>query len=289
MLREHDLIIEPRSKCPLYGTLRHESSALRAERLLVICHGFAATSRWGFIPALSEALVDATTATLALDFSRNGTRNCSGSIQDFQALRDNCYRIEEDDLAATVKAFHGTRPVESSAPHSCRVYDRFPEIFILGHSRGADSVLGFASRSSLVTGVITLNAKSTVRAITPIIAQRWRARGYWEEMDFKSGRRIPLGVEFLTELERGHDRIEQATRRLQCPLLAIHGERDQHTPSLHSTYLAQWASKGEVEIIQNADHFLGGEGNESCRENVGLVALAIKKFMNRVSTELRGS
>ncbi len=284
-----DLLIEHRSKYALYGTFRYQSPAPPTQRLLVLCHGFAATSRWGFIPALSEALVDATTATLALDFSHNGTTGSSGTLLDYQGLRDNCYRIEEDDLAATVDSFHINGTLHSSANPSGAAPDRFTEIFLFGHSRATDSILGFASRSSLVSGVITLNAKSRVRVVPPVIAERWRARGYWEEIDFGSGRRIPLGIEFLTELERSPNRIEQATRRLSCPLLAIHGGRDRHTPSFHSTYLAQWAAKGEVKLIPDADHFLGGPSDISWKLHVDQAAMAIKTFMNRVSAESTGS
>jgi pimeloyl-ACP methyl ester carboxylesterase len=152
-------------------------------------------------------------------------------------------------------------------------------MFLFGHSRGADSVLGFASRCSHVSGVIVLNAKSKVRAVSPEIAARWRTRGYWEEMDFGSGRRIPLGTDFLEEIERVETRIEHAARTLQCPLLAVHGGRDQHTPPSHSKILAEWAIRATMVLMPEADHFLTGPRPEDSELHVSRLTHYIRSFM----------
>ena len=79
-----------------------------------------------------------------------------------------------------------------------------------------------------VKGVVAWAAVSTFRRYTDSQRNRWKEAGYLEVPNTRTGQIMRLNVSLLEDLEEHPEELDilDAARRLQRPLLILHGEVD---------------------------------------------------------------
>ena len=213
----------------LDGVLHHpETGTPRAG--VILCHGMESNKESDKLVLLSQELARRGLLVLRFDFA------CAGQNGKFEEIT---YSGEVEDLQA---AFAFIRDRQAG------------KIAILGSSMGGTVALLFAAQQAGVTTVVTIAApvhpeRFTSRLLTPAQTQEWRETGH----TFYHGQRI--NVSLLHDLEKLN--VPKAARKISCPVLVLHGDRDDVVPVEEAHELCGYLSGSKkLVILRGADHRL---------------------------------
>lgn len=222
--------------------------------VVVICHGFKGFKDWGFFPFVAERLGGAGLAAVRFNFSHSGIEQDLENFTRLDLFAINTIGKELEDLRAVLAAI-----VERCLPDSDRL-DR-GRIGILGHSRGAASVLLEGSRSKGVRALATWAGISTVDRWPEPVKAEWRARGELAMVNARTGQEMPISSAVLEDLEshRGKYDIQAAVREIRIPYLVVHGDEDETVPCEEAFTLHDNTPRGlrKLQIIPGAGHTFG--------------------------------
>lgn len=213
----------------LAGVLHHSLPSPRSAAIL--CHGMESTKNSEKLILLADALAERGILALRFDFSYVG--ESSGSFADIT------YSGEVADLRAAF-ALISRRTAGKVA--------------IFGSSMGGSVALLFAAQEPAVAGVASLAApvhpeNFPKRVLSAAELQDWRDRGF----TMYHGQRLNLSL--LNDLETID--IPAAARRITCPVLILHGDRDKVVPveEAHELHACLRGAK-RLSIFSGADHRL---------------------------------
>lgn len=187
----------------LKGVVHHPRTA-DLSKAVILCHGMESNKESEKIVALSQALAERGVAALRFDFSYAGE-----STGRFEELT---YSGEVEDLKA---AFNFMSQLGAK------------KIALFGSSMGGTVSLLFSTEHKTPAALVTLAAplhpeRITERLLSREEVKRWRLVGYL----MYHGRR--LNSSLLDDL--GKINVTEAARKIRCPLLVIHGDRDETVP-----------------------------------------------------------
>ena len=211
---------------------------------VIICHGFKGFSQWGFFPHLAGAIANEGIRAIRFDFSGSGVGADGESFTDADAFAENTFSRELEDLAA-IEA-EAKRQGWIEAPYG-----------LVGHSRGGGTAILHAAGNPAVGALVALAAIAYVRRWSEAEERDWRARGYTEVVNSRTGQVLRLGTALLDDVEAGADGrldIQAAASRMKAPWLIIHGDADSSVSVDDAHRLADAAPDARLLIIEGASH-----------------------------------
>lgn len=211
---------------------------------VIICHGFKGFSRWGFFPHFAESIAGEGLRAIRFDFSGSGVGADGESFTEPAAFEANTFTRELEDLAA-IEA-DARRRGWLDAPYG-----------LLGHSRGGGTAILYAAGNRAVGALVTLAAISRVRRWSAAEERAWRATGFREIVNTRTGQILRVGTALLDDViagETGTLDILAAASRLEAPWLIIHGDADSSVPVDDAHALADAAPDARLLIIEGASH-----------------------------------
>jgi alpha-beta hydrolase superfamily lysophospholipase len=229
---------------PIRGDVVHPRGEARGA--VIVCHGFKGFARWGFFPYLSEQLAERGVRAIAFDFAGSGIGADRERFTELDAFRDNRFARELDDLAA----------VQRESESRGWLDERYG---LFGHSRGGGVAVLHAAREPRVRALATWAAISTIARWGEEERARWRARGFAEVTNARTGEVLRVGTALLDEIEREADgalSITDAAARVGVPWLLAHGTADETVPFAEGERLAAAARPDVVTFapIRGASH-----------------------------------
>ncbi|KAK9274087.1 hypothetical protein L1049_018901 [Liquidambar formosana] len=230
--RQQRVIIQNNRGKKLVGIL-HETGS---KELVILCHGFRSSKERIPMVNLAAALEKEGISAFRFDFSGNGE---SGGLFQY-----GNYRRESDDLRAVVQ-------------HFCR--EKRVITTIIGHSKGGNVVLLYASRYSDVRIVINISGRFNLeRGIEGRLGkdfmQRIKQNGFLDIKN-KKGK-----FEYRVTEESLMDRLTTDTRAAcllipkDCRVLTVHGSMDKIVPPGDALEFAKIIPNHKLHIIEGADH-----------------------------------
>ncbi len=228
-----------------HRTLRANATLPSAPRgTVVICHGFKGFSRWGFFPHLATELAKEGLRVIQFDFSGSGVGPDGESFTETDAFAQNTFTRELEDLAA----------VERDARRRGWIDARYG---IVGHSRGGGTAILYSADNPAVGALVTLAAIGHVRRWSDSEEREWRARGYADVVNTRTGQVLRIGTALLDDVTAGIDGpldIEAAAARMKAPWLIVHGDADETVSVADAHRLADAAPDARLLIIEGASH-----------------------------------
>ena len=137
-------------------------------------------------------------------------------------------------------------------------------------------------------GIITAAAPSYCNPFTDEESQFLLRQGWIESSSSRTGQNLRVRRAFVQEQlddPQLHD-VLAMTRRLQCPLLIVHGDSDQTVPVTCAKQVASAAgSRAELVVIPGADHVFNTPNptpaNEKPSPQLAALLKATVKFIKR--------
>jgi len=213
----------------LAGTIHLPASDARGGA--VVCHGMLSSRASDKHVAICEALAARSVLSLRFDFAGRG--ESEGRLEDLS------FHTELEDLDAAMLMLEA----------------RTDRIALVGSSMGGAVAVLHAARRPHVLGVAALAAVARPMALE----ERLAPSGSGPRSEREGMVEVRPGLRVGPQLFRSARQVDviAAARSLQCPLLVVHGGRDEVVPADQARELFDAASRGRLELLAGADHLFG--------------------------------
>jgi uncharacterized protein len=260
---------------PILGDAHIPSGAARG--VIAIAHGFKGYKDYGMLPRIARECAAAGFIAHRFNFSHSGMTNSTATFERPDLFERDTWSKQIFDLTAVIEAIARGELAGAGVP-----------LFVLGHSRGGivalltaadltylksipDLPANRSDRRSTGTqarlpqshsraqlgGVITVAAPVSCNPFTPEQQQELLENGWIESPSSRTGQRLRVGRAFLQEQlddPARHDVLAHAART-DCPILVIHGDRDEAVDPANAASIAAAAGdRAMLRIIPGGDH-----------------------------------
>lgn len=216
----------------LVGILHETGSRL----LVIVCHGIKSTKDQIPMVALATAVENIGISAFRFDFAGNGESEGS--------FRYGNYIREAEDLRAVIQHFRGIGRAITT---------------IIGHSKGGNVVLLYASKYHDVCKVINISgrfdlAKGIEGRLGKDFLERIKRDGYIDVYGRKGKFLYRVSQESL--MDRLSTDMRAACRSIHgnCRVVTVHGSEDQLVPVTDALEFDKNITNHKLRIIQGADH-----------------------------------
>lgn len=253
MIIKKNLILEEANKKPILYDLYYKESKAPIP-MVVFCHGYKGFKDWGAWHLVAEAFAEAGFCFLKFNFSHNGgTVEQPIDFPDLDAFAENNFSLELDDL---------DRVLNGIKSENNNLNQHISTIALIGHSRGAGTVLIKAEEDSRINKVVTwagvCDFKARFQENTSEF-EAWKKSGVTYIENSRTKQQLPHNFQFYEDFNSNESRftISRATKNLKVPVLIIHGDEDPTVDVKEARALHSWNNKSKLEIIPNGDHVFG--------------------------------
>ncbi|KAK3161098.1 hypothetical protein QOZ80_1BG0071790 [Eleusine coracana subsp. coracana] len=229
---EQRVVVANRHGENLVGVLHHTGS----NKVVVLCHGFTATKDDSIILDLTAALTKKGISVFRFDFSGNGE-----SEGDFQYGN---YRKEADDLHSVV---------------SYLSQEKYDVTTVVGHSKGGDVVVLYASMYGDVPMVINLSGRFDLKkGIEERLGKEFmdtiNKEGYIDVTNKSGNFWYRVTKESLMERLNTDMRAASLSISKECRFFTIHGSADEVIPVEDAYEFAKLIPNHKLHVIEGANH-----------------------------------
>lgn len=226
----------------------------RADRAVVLIHGFKGFRRFGFFPNLARAAAARGYAAVTFDFSHNGIGE--DGADTFSAM----HLFTEQTHTRNLREIRRVLDVLSSGA----LLDRpVTKIGLMGHSRGGGEAVLAAAEDPRVDALVTWAAIASIgERWTPEQVAAWEAGQDVEIENARTKQAMPVGPVYWKDVQENRERLDvlAAAARLTIPWLIVHGDADPSVPVDEGRRLFDAAGDtAELLIVEGADHGFGGK------------------------------
>ncbi|KAL0713758.1 hypothetical protein Bca4012_020736 [Brassica carinata] len=229
---EQQRIEIPNSRNEKLVGLLHETGSTE---VVVLCHGFRSNKNDTIMTSVAAAIEKKGITAFRFDFSGNGESEGSFYYGN--------YNHEADDLRSVIQHFSDM--------------DRVVPV-ILGHSKGGDVVLLYASKYHNISNVINLSGRYDLKKgigerLGEDFLERINQQGFF---DVNVGRSVYRVTE-ESIMERLNTDMREACLKIDkdCRVLTVHGSEDEIIPVEDAREFAKIIANHKLEIVEGADHW----------------------------------
>ena len=254
MIEQKNIVLTPEHGRPFLCDIFFPDRA--AKGVVIFVHGFKGFKDWGHWEAIAQAFVKEGYSFLKFNFSYNGTTLESPfDFQDLEAFGQNNYSLEWEDIDTVINW------IETDTNSWPANQVRGP-LFLIGHSRGGAISLVKAMDDERISGLIGWASVDRLNYAwkEPGFVEDWQKKGKYEVINGRTKQIMPLFYQLYEDYQahiHQYD-IDQRLPNYHKPVLFIHGTQDPAIPYKAAEHLKKLAPKGEIHLIDGADHVFGG-------------------------------
>lgn len=217
--------------------------------VIIFSHGFKGFKDWGHFPLVARWFAAQGFAFVRFNFSHNGTT--PEEPADFANLDNfgkNNFSIELHDLDDVINWVEA-----NSDEHQ---FDK-EKIYLIGHSRGGGISIIKASEDVRIKKIATWASVADFESRMKVDGfEEWKKTGVTYIPNARTNQNMPLYFQFYEDLDRNRERllIKKAAKKLNKPILIVHGTEDDTVSINEANALHQWVAGSRLCLIENADH-----------------------------------
>lgn len=217
----------------------------------IVAHGFKGYKDFRMIPAFAAELCRAGLVAHAFNFSHSGMTANPDTFERPDLFELDTWNKQVFDIQCIVEAIVGGQLAGTELPY-----------VLLGHSRGGVSAILFAGRKTSGSqlpkpaGVITAGSPNFACSMSDAEKDELRRTGYLVSPSARTGQILRVGSQWLTEQEAKPDahNVLDNVRKIECPLLVVHGEDDETINVASAVSIADAAANARIVRIKNCNH-----------------------------------
>lgn len=251
MLSYLNQIINIKEKKPiLYDAIYNKNSIKKP--VIILCHGYMGFKDWGAWGLVGEEFSKNNYFFVKFNFSHNGgTMKQPIDFPDLDSFANNNFSHELDDIDRVIEHLKHSERYSQDLD--------FENISLIGHSRGAGSVLIKASEDRRVKKVITWAGVSDFKIRFQEGGpefNKWKNEGVIYAENSRTKQFMPHFFQLFEDFKKNESRlnIKSAVENLEIPYLVIHGSNDTSVLPIEGEKLFSWNQKNKIERIEGSDH-----------------------------------
>ncbi|OKL40219.1 alpha/beta hydrolase family protein [Pontibacter flavimaris] len=225
--------------------------------VVIFAHGFKGFKDWGHFNLLATYFAKQGFVFIKFNFAYNGTTvDDHADMHDMEAFGQNNFSLELDDMQALIELLHSDNPPMEKNELDLR------RIYLIGHSRGGGAVILKAAEEPRVKAVATWASVNRYdNRWDDLQMEQWKEKGVQYVPNARTGMQMPLYYQIVENFIENKYRLDipSVVRRLQQPLLLLHGEQDETLPTQMAHDLKTWKPDAELHLLPEADHSFGGK------------------------------
>lgn len=225
--------------------------------VVIFTHGFKGFKDWGHFNLMSGYFAEQGFVFVKFNFSHNGTSvDNFADLHDMEAFGQNNFSLELDDLKALIDLLH-----DENGPLPPAELD-LSNLFLIGHSRGGGAVILKAVEDSRVKAVASWAGVSNYDQRWPeSVMQHWKQEGVQWVVNGRTGQQMPLYYQVVENFLENKHRLDipELIKKMQQPLLILHGENDETLPIQMAHQLKAGKPDADLHLLPGADHSFGGK------------------------------
>ena len=221
--------------------------------VVIFSHGFKGFKDWGPFNNMAKSFALEGFFFIKFNFSYNGTSLSNPTeFVDLNSFGNNNFSIELDDLNNVLNW------IISNTDFNQQINKN--RINLFGHSRGGGISILKANEDIRINKVVSWASPSNfIKRMDESKLDTWKNEGVAYIFNSRTNQNMPLFYQFYEDCIKNKSRIdiENASRNLNIPHLAIHGSED---PTVHIDEVydfQKWNSKTIVKEIKGANHVFG--------------------------------
>lgn len=231
-VQQRRVVIENNHGEKLSGIL-HETGS---KQLVIVCHGFQSSKERIPMVNLAAALEKEGISAFRFDFAGNG--ESEGSFQYGN------YRREAEDLRAVVQHFRRENRVISA---------------VIGHSKGGNVVLLYASKYNDVHTVVNISGRFNLEKgmegrLGKDFLLRLKQHGHIDVFNRKGKFEYRVTEESLKDRLTTDIHAVCLLIQQECRVLTVHGSMDKIVPAEDASEFAKFIPNHKLHIIRGANH-----------------------------------
>ncbi|KAL8160871.1 hypothetical protein V2J09_012360 [Rumex salicifolius] len=226
--------------------------------IVVVCHGFTSSKNDKTMVNLATGLEAEGITAFRFDFSGNGESEGSFAYGN--------YAKEADEIDAVVQHFNGANRVVTA---------------VVGHSKGGDDVILYASKFHDVRAIVNLSGRFNMeRGIAERLGEDFMERlnkdGY---IDVEKGGKVIYRVTKESLVERLNTNMREISQKIDkdCRVLTVHGSADEIIPVEDGYEFAKMIPNHKLHIVQGADHCYNNHQEELVSVVVNFIKACIQQ------------
>lgn len=240
-------------KYSLYDVIYTETDA--KQDLVLFCHGFKGFKDWGHWDAIFHKMAEEGKVVVKFNLTHSGIGLVDEQeFTELEAFGNNNYVKELEDLDAIISHIQEDDFLSQIA--------NTRKIHLIGHSRGGSMSILFASRDSRIKSISTWAAVADLQERLPEgeEMERWKREGVRFIKNARTQQNMPMYYQFVESFQKNKKllSVEKACKKMNIPMLIVHGENDTSVGLEHAYALHVWNPKAQLETILNADHVFNG-------------------------------
>lgn len=211
---------------------------------VILVHGFKGFKDWGFWPPLAQRLARAGFSVVSFNMSGSGV-DAEGNATLGERFSHSTFSADLSDIATVVDALMKGE-LGLSPPSS---------LGLVGHSRGGGMSILHTARDARVKALVTWAATASTGRWGPETRKRWRAEGFLNVTNSRTGQVLPMFTDLLDDVEQHVDALDimRAARDITVPWLIVHGCQDE-TVSFSDAEALLRASGRPATALAAMDH-----------------------------------
>jgi uncharacterized protein len=222
--------------------------------IIIFCHGFKGFKDWGHYNLVMDYFIQNNFCFIKFNFSHNGmSPNSDNSIfDDLDSFADNNLSVELHDLNEVIgwASAKGLPEIESDTN----------SIFLIGHSRGGAIAIIKSAEDSRIRKLVTWAAVADLeRTFQHVDLNLWEREGVLKILNSRTGQEMPLGFQLCQDYYVNRDRFDiiKAMKKLEIPILLIHGSSDETVPVDDLINLSGANPNAQIKLLQGENHTFG--------------------------------
>ena len=236
---------------PILYDVFYKKNSLK-KPVVIFCHGYKGFKDWGAWNLVGKEFAKNNFAFIKFNFSHNGgTIKNPIDFPDLEAFGNNNFSYELNDIEIILESLIKNKDFKND-------FD-FNDISLIGHSRGAGSVIIKASENKKISKVISWAGVSDFKVRFNEGSNEfdnWKKKGVMYVENARTKQLMPHYFQFFQDFKKNEERfnIKSAVEKLKIPFLIIHGSKDNSVLPGEGENLFSWSKSGEIQIIEGSDH-----------------------------------
>ena len=251
MAEIYNQILKSKVSRPILYDVYYKKNSIK-KPLVIFCHGYKGFKDWGAWGLVAKEFSKNNYFFVKFNFSHNGgTMENPIDFPDLEAFGNNNFSHELSDINRVLNHIKKSEEFENDVD--------LKNISLIGHSRGAGSVLIKASEDFTVSKVISWAGVSDFKVKFNEGSKEfdnWKKNGIMYVKNARTKQSMPHYFQFYQDFKKNEERfnIKSAVEKLKIPFLIIHGSKDTSVLLKEGENLFSWSKAGEIQIIEGSDH-----------------------------------